>query len=225
MSASLGRGRGCGNVVFLPPAPASLPSAGAGARDRPTDLSTCIWFTGAPEHLYLVHFSGVCAPETLLCSSPSGGCSVREKVGSCWPPSPCDESISGRPLQKYADRGGVWSGTGPASTEGRTKPACPDNRQPAAVNWLLHWKMQTVTLHLSWRNWTLPRTSSDVTTRGVIQGGKTLPRTSCALTTLDVIQGGRTHCLAAPSMTTRSAIQGGRTHCLAVPSLTARSIL
>ncbi|XP_045128245.1 uncharacterized protein LOC123514397 [Portunus trituberculatus] len=75
-----------------------------------------------------------------------------------------------------ADCGGVWFGTGPATTEGRTKPACPNNEllkgepnqcpnnlQPAAGNWLfMHWKTRSVSLHLPWRNWTLLRTNSDL---------------------------------------------------------------
>ncbi|XP_045109777.1 uncharacterized protein LOC123503809 [Portunus trituberculatus] len=63
---------------------------------------------------------------------------VSEKPRHSAPPlplhlCPCNSSPS---PEESAVRGSVRSGTGPATTEGRTKPACPNNPQPAAGNWL-----------------------------------------------------------------------------------------
>ncbi|XP_045104320.1 uncharacterized protein LOC123499842 [Portunus trituberculatus] len=63
-------------------------------------------------------------------------------------------------------------------------------------------------LRLSWRDWTLPLTSSDLATLGVIQGGRTgqdsLASSNLTNTCCCVIQGGRedrTDCLASSNLT------------------------
>ncbi|MPC87996.1 hypothetical protein E2C01_082885 [Portunus trituberculatus] len=88
--------------------------------------------------------------------------------------------------------------------QGRTKPAYPNNPQPAAANWFfLHWKTLTVLLHLPRRNWILPRIICADNVLPSREGGHNCaslhlprrnwilprPRTSSSVTTRDAIQG------------------------------------